>query len=174
MSYDPTDDDPPARKCPWCNGTGREYAEPNSSRWIPCPDCNGTGQEQEDNQPCVKKETEDEEFEIITKNERTRMNLNEYQKQAMTTCEEQCDNIIYMTLGLAGEAGEFANKVKKQIRDGALDEKAAMKELGDVLWYVAGCAKQLGYDLEDVARVNLLKLADRAERNAIGGNGDER
>lgn len=102
------------------------------------------------------------------------MKLNEYQKKAMETATESSKNITYMTLGLGNEAGEFQGKLKKKIRDGVFDEKAAMKELGDVLWYVAGCAEQLGYTLEDVARVNLGKLADRKQRGVIGGNGDER
>lgn len=102
------------------------------------------------------------------------MKLNDYQKMAMATATESAKNLTYMTLGLGNEAGEFQGKLKKKIRDGVFDEKAAMKELGDVLWYVAGCAEQLGYTLEDVACVNLGKLADRRQRGVIGGNGDER
>lgn len=92
----------------------------------------------------------------------------------MRTCMDESKNLNYMALGLASEAGEVAGKVKKLIRDGHLDKRAALKELGDVLWYVAGCAEQLGYDLESVARVNLLKLEDRRQRDAISGEGDDR
>lgn len=102
------------------------------------------------------------------------MNLNEYQKCAMLTAQTSARNLIYMALGLGSEVGEFQGKLKKKIRDGAFDDKAAMKELGDVLWYVAGCAEQLGFTLEEVANVNLLKLRDRQQRGVIGGNGDER
>lgn len=102
------------------------------------------------------------------------MTLNEYQERAMRTCMDESKNLNYMALGLASEAGEVAGKVKKLIRDGHLDKRAALKELGDVMWYVAGCAEQLGYTLEDVARVNLLKLEDRRRRDAISGEGDDR
>ena len=102
------------------------------------------------------------------------MTLNEYQKKAMRTCMDESKNLNYMALGLASEAGEVAGKVKKLIRDGEFDKRAMIKELGDVLWYVAGCAEQLGYTLEDVARVNLAKLEDRRQRDAISGEGDDR
>ncbi len=102
------------------------------------------------------------------------MELNDYQDIAAETLLKTSDNLNYLALGLASEAGEFAGKVKKLIRDGKFDEKSAMKELGDVLWYVAMSARKLGYSLEDVARVNNLKLRSRAERGEIGGNGDER
>ena len=102
------------------------------------------------------------------------MTLNEYQERAMQTCMDESKNLNYMALGLASEAGEVAGKAKKLIRDGHLNKHAVIKELGDVLWYVAGCAEQLGYTLEDVARVNLAKLEDRDRRGAISGEGDDR
>lgn len=82
--------------------------------------------------------------------------------------------LIYSVLGLTGEAGELANKVKKTIRDGnvSVDELAA--ELGDVLWYVSAVADNLGFKLEYIAETNLNKLRNRAERNAIKGSGDDR
>jgi NTP pyrophosphatase (non-canonical NTP hydrolase) len=88
-------------------------------------------------------------------------------------------NPIYPTLGLCGEAGEVADKVKKVIRDqqGAFstDTVAALKlELGDVLWYVAQLASELGLDLDGVAQANLDKLASRSARNVIAGSGDDR
>ena len=102
------------------------------------------------------------------------MELNEYQLRAAETLLPTSDNLNYLALGLASEAGEFAGKAKKFIRDGEFDDKAAMKELGDVLWYVAMAARKLGYTLDDVARVNNLKLRSRAERGELGGNGDDR
>ena len=88
-------------------------------------------------------------------------------------------NPIYPTLGLCGEAGEVADKVKKVIRDddGVFSEsvRESLKlELGDVLWYVAQLASELGFDLDTIARANLEKLASRAARNVIAGSGDQR
>ncbi len=108
------------------------------------------------------------------------MTLNEYQQHALETAiypEES--RIVYPTLGLTGEAGEVADKVKKVIRDGHrefTDEKKReiMKEIGDVLWYCATLSHDLGFDLEEVARTNVDKLRSRMERNRIGGSGDNR
>ena len=108
------------------------------------------------------------------------MTLNEYQQHALETAiypEES--RIVYPTLGLTGEAGEVADKVKKVIRDGhrdfTLEKKAEiMKEIGDVLWYCATLSHDLGYDLEEVAQTNVDKLRSRMERNRISGSGDNR
>lgn len=81
---------------------------------------------------------------------------------------------VYNSLGLAGETGEFIEKVKKRIRDGVFDPKLAALELGDVLWYLSQLASDLGFTLEEVARMNLKKLADRKARGVIHGSGDER
>jgi NTP pyrophosphatase (non-canonical NTP hydrolase) len=88
-------------------------------------------------------------------------------------------NPIYPTLGLCGEAGEVADKVKKVLRDrqGNFSPEviADLKlELGDVLWYVAQLATELGLELEQIAQTNIDKLASRAARNVIGGSGDRR
>lgn len=108
------------------------------------------------------------------------MTLNEYQEGARQTAiypEER--KIIYPTLGLTGEAGEVADKVKKVIRDNN-DEFSAERrlqiamELGDVLWYAASLAHDLGYSLDEVAQMNLDKLASRMKRDKIHGSGDER
>jgi NTP pyrophosphatase (non-canonical NTP hydrolase) len=87
--------------------------------------------------------------------------------------------LYYTALGLVGEAGEIANKVKKIMRDnnGNLEELAKadiFDELGDVLWYCASLADELGVNLEDVAKCNLIKLEDRMNRGKIQGSGDKR
>ena len=80
----------------------------------------------------------------------------------------------YTALGLTSEAGEFAGKVNKAIRDNNYDHDAMVAELGDVLWYVAQAAAALGVHLSDVAQMNVEKLKSRKERNTIGGSGDDR
>ena len=80
----------------------------------------------------------------------------------------------YTALGLASEAGEFAGKVKKMIRDGSYDTEAMIAELGDVLWYVARAAAELDVHLSDVAKDNVEKLKSRMERNKLSGDGDNR
>lgn len=82
--------------------------------------------------------------------------------------------LSYCALGLTGESGEYSEKIKKLIRDGKLDKPLALKELGDVLWYLTASANELGYSLTDVAEVNIVKLSDRAERGKLQGSGDER
>lgn len=100
--------------------------------------------------------------------------MNTYQEQAKEYMTPEADNENYLALGLCEEAGEVAKHFAKKIRDGKFDEKAVMKELGDVLWFVAMLANKTGYTLEDVARINLFKLRDRQMRGVINGNGDER
>ena len=108
------------------------------------------------------------------------MHLNEYQTHAKKTAVYPNHvGLLYTTLGLAGEAGELANKVKKVFRDdsGILTEQASWRladELGDVLWYVAMLADELGIGLEAVAELNLNKLAARKSNDTLHGNGDER
>ncbi|MEY4370920.1 MAG: hypothetical protein RIQ48_636 [Pseudomonadota bacterium] len=106
------------------------------------------------------------------------MNINTYQEEAAKTAIYK-DKLIYPTLGLAGEAGEMANKVKKILRDNAgelSDEvrKDLIKELGDVMWYCAALATDLGTSLGEICFVNIEKLKSRQERNQIGGSGDNR
>lgn len=88
-------------------------------------------------------------------------------------------SVVYPALKLAGEAGEFAEKIGKLIRDEAgvispASRLALLKELGDVLWYVSAASRELGSNLEEVARMNLDKLAARADAGRLGGSGDER
>jgi NTP pyrophosphatase (non-canonical NTP hydrolase) len=89
------------------------------------------------------------------------------------------DAISYLTLGLTGEAGEIANKIKKIARDkqGEVSEDDAaeiLKEAGDVLWYLARLCDELGGELSYVAQSNIDKLMDRKERGVIAGSGDNR
>ena len=109
------------------------------------------------------------------------MNLNDYQYKASKTAlyPNVGDNPIYPTLGLAGEAGEVADKVKKVLRDhdGVFDEStklSIMLELGDVLWYISQLSSELGFELEYVAIENLKKLESRSLRGRISGDGDTR
>lgn len=120
------------------------------------------------------------------------MTLKEYQNKAMNTCMDSCANIAYMFTGLSAEVGEVNDKLAKAIRKGYLSlhrndiawwvkdsaqekiKEDLKKEIGDVLWFVAGLADVLGINLDDVATANLAKLADRAQRNVIDGNGDNR
>lgn len=122
------------------------------------------------------------------------MELNEYQERAMSTCMGSCNNMAYSLTGLTAEVGEINDKIAKWVRKGlvsmrdnhliidgsvASEQKDAMyeelfKEIGDVLWFVAHIATQTGIYLEDVAQMNLDKLASRKERGVIDGNGDNR
>lgn len=121
------------------------------------------------------------------------LTLSEYQAGALSTAlyhdlwPDGRYNLVYPALGLAGEAGEFVDKVKKLVRDharagvstpqGAITPElyeALVKELGDVLWYVATCAHDLGVDLDEVGRKNLEKLAARKAGGKLHGSGDNR
>ena len=109
------------------------------------------------------------------------MECDDYQRAALTTARDKDapDEFMHLVLGLVGESGEIAEKVKKLIRDkdsdlGRLDHDDIAAELGDVMWYVAVLANFLGYSLNDVARKNIDKLADRQRRAVLGGSGDNR
>ena len=103
------------------------------------------------------------------------MTLSSYQKAASSTAIYPTQHAItYPALGLAGEAGEVANKVKKIIRDGKLDKAALKGEIGDCLWYIAALCRDLNIDLGYVAKANLEKLQDRKARGTLKGSGDTR
>ena len=88
--------------------------------------------------------------------------FNTYQRLAKETANYPPEHETwYLALGLTGEAGEVANKIKKQIRDGANNRDAVIEELGDVLWYVAMLARSLNVDLSIIATENINKLRDR-------------
>ena len=113
------------------------------------------------------------------------MQFNDYQTETKATAKypDVGNNFIFPTLGLVGEAGEVAEKIKKLIRDKATDTPAKLtetdrteisKELGDVLWYLAQLASEIGVSLEDVATINLAKTQLRRDRDQISGEGDNR
>lgn len=113
------------------------------------------------------------------------MNLDKYQSRVagfdLFESAKDLNNpgFVEKVLGLVGEAGEAADKVKKIIRDkgGRADEEdrlAIAKELGDVLWYVANVARYLDLSLDEVAAMNIEKLSSRQRRGKIHGEGDER
>jgi NTP pyrophosphatase (non-canonical NTP hydrolase) len=109
------------------------------------------------------------------------MTFLEYQQESRRTAlyPDKGNNFIYPTLGLAGEAGEVSEKIKKVIRDkgGVIDDSdrdALAKELGDVLWYISQIATEVGLDLDKIANMNIEKLASRLERGVLHGNGDNR
>lgn len=103
------------------------------------------------------------------------LSLNDYQKMAARTAiYKSTHSVLYPALGLAGEAGEVANKIKKMLRDDDFDRQAIAAEIGDVLWYVSALARDLNIDLHDIAMQNLEKLYSRKARGTLGGNGDKR
>ena len=107
------------------------------------------------------------------------MDLDEYQQKAMLTAKPNSASLVYGALGLSGEAGEVAEKIKKWIRDSGsditkLDKEAMAKELGDVLWYIARISDLLDLKMSDIARTNIDKLSSRERRGVISGSGDDR
>jgi len=109
------------------------------------------------------------------------MNFEEYQKKSRETAiyPDKGNNFIYPVLGLVGEAGEVAEKIKKVLRDdegivGDQKKEEVKKELGDVLWYLSQIATEFNLSLSEIAQTNLEKLESRKQRNKLGGSGDNR
>jgi len=109
------------------------------------------------------------------------MDFNDYQTKSRKTAGYPAigHSVIYPTLGLVNEAGEVAGKIKKVFRDkggeiSAETREALKAELGDVLWYIAQVATELGLSLDEIAEYNIAKLYDRLERGKIKGDGDNR
>lgn len=109
------------------------------------------------------------------------MDFKEYQEKSRKTAiyPNLGNNFVYPTLGLAGESGEIADKIKKVFRDGdgtITEEKKQelKKELGDVLWYISQLSTELGLELNEVAEFNIEKLYSRMERGKLQGDGDNR
>jgi NTP pyrophosphatase (non-canonical NTP hydrolase) len=103
------------------------------------------------------------------------MNLNEYQKKAMSFRMDTATS-LYAILNLGGEVGELYSLLAKATRDGAKEDfdEQLKKELGDILWHVAAVAIDYGFTLDDVAETNINKLSSRKARNVITGSGDNR
>ena len=102
------------------------------------------------------------------------MLIEDYQELAWKTALETAKNPAYMVANLTSEAGEVAGKYAKWIRDGVLDEAGMQKEVGDVLWQIAGLSTVMGWSLADLASQNLRKLAQRQTNNTLMGEGDYR
>jgi len=109
------------------------------------------------------------------------MDLNGYQQAALRTAapKEKHNELFHLLLGLVGETGEIAEKAKKIVRDknsdfSQWDLDDLTKELGDTLWYLAVIADYFDIPLENVAQVNIAKLADRQQRSMLNGSGDNR
>jgi|TARA_R100000005_G_C4958201_1_gene175982 NTP pyrophosphatase (non-canonical NTP hydrolase) len=118
----------------------------------------------------ITKWTDIESFEVFDSGQ-----MNDYQRAAASTAiYKQEHAVIYPALGLAAEAGEVANKVKKILRDGNFDREAIADEVGDCLWYIAALCRDLNVDMQDIANNNIKKLKDRQERGVLSGSGDKR
>jgi NTP pyrophosphatase (non-canonical NTP hydrolase) len=116
-------------------------------------------------------------------NEKLNLTFEEYAKlsqaRAVYPYAGQQINFAYPALGLCGESGEVAEKIKKVLRDkngvpSAEDKVAITKEIGDVLWYIAALCRELDISMEDVAVENIRKLNGRHERGTLHGSGDDR
>jgi len=111
-----------------------------------------------------------EAFEIFNSSQ-----MNDYQRAAVSTAIYKKEHaVIYPALGLAAEAGEVANKVKKILRDGKFDREAIADKVGDCMWYIAALCRDLNIDMQDIANNNIKKLKDRLERGVLSGSGDNR
>lgn len=108
------------------------------------------------------------------------LQANDYQLKTLETAIYKdaglgtSNELYYLGLGIASEAGEIAGKIKKLMRDGYYDTSALVHEVGDVLWYCARLADALGFELEDVMQLNYAKLTKRKDNNVISGSGDNR
>ena len=115
-------------------------------------------------------ESDLEAFEYYNSNQ-----MDDYMRAAASTAiYKQQHAVIYPALGLAAEAGEVANKVKKIIRDDTFNRDAIADEIGDCLWYIAALCRDLNVSMQEVADNNIKKLRDRQRRGKIAGSGDNR
>ena len=104
-----------------------------------------------------------------------KIGFREYKQKAVSfAIYPATHKVLYPALGLCGETGEVAEKVKKQVRDGVFNRHEVAKELGDVLWYLSNLANDIGYNLDEIADINIEKLTSRKNRDKIKGSGDNR
>jgi NTP pyrophosphatase (non-canonical NTP hydrolase) len=159
-------------KCPKCS---RLYKSGQVDRWIKLE----IPEKQTDNEThifCVSPECRTVALVPFTKVGA----LDAYQSIAKTTAVfPDKHGLLYLTLGLCGEAGEVAELMKKAVRDedsfiSDARRESLKKELGDVLWYLSILSAKLGYSLSEVAQSNIEKLLDRKDRGVIKGDGNER
>ena len=121
-----------------------------------------------------------QEAEQFLKEKYDMVDFNSYQRSAVTTAiYPNQHKITYPALGMAGEAGEVANKVKKLIRDGPDNRPLTWREdigyeIGDVIWYCSELADNLNLTLGMIAAQNLAKLQKRKDKGTLGGSGDTR
>jgi len=126
---------------------------------------------------------------LIITSKKQILTLDDYQREARRTAiyPDKGFNLIYTVMGLCGEAGELANKVKKIMRTKGLEPGVRLSdvadvnvlsslegELGDILWYVSQCATELHIDLNQIGRDNLEELSGRVKRGNVEGEGDDR
>ncbi|MEN9413209.1 MAG: hypothetical protein RLZZ342_296 [Candidatus Parcubacteria bacterium] len=111
------------------------------------------------------------------------MDFNEYQEKASVTAtftgKQEEHQLMYLALGVCGESGEIAEKIKKMIRNDngiITDETRALLklEIGDVLWYLSQLSRVLGFSFDDAAQANIEKIMDRRARGVIKSSGDTR
>ena len=108
------------------------------------------------------------------------MDINKYQEWTLSTAvypgagEHSFQEVVYLTLGLASEAGEVAGKLKKIVRGDKVDPEAFVSEVGDCLWYVARLCDNMGITMEQLAEYNVNKLEARKTKDTIQGEGDAR
>lgn len=109
-------------------------------------------------------------------NKERKMRASEYQNATRGFAVYPEENeFAYLTLGLAAEAGEVADKAAKYFRgDDNRDAAEFRKELGDCMWFISQLCNRFGWQLEDVMQENINKLADRQARNKLKGSGDNR
>lgn len=115
------------------------------------------------------------------------MDFSDYQVASIPTSafnveplkDEKVAKLCYLTLGLTGESGEFAEKVKKIVRDknGQVSDSdllALAKEMGDILWYLSQISTVLDVELDTIAKINLRKIQSRKKNDSLHGEGDDR
>lgn len=152
-------------RCVYCGAVNIDESSPLDQTYV-CKECDALGGNRSKDTMRIRGEY---------------MDLKEYQKFTRTTAfypgagTESITSAIYLGLGLTGESGEVAEKIKKAYRDGIeMDKLELAKELGDVMWYVSEICNTYNMDMESVLKLNKEKLESRKERDVLKGSGDNR